>query len=248
MTIILPGADIPNPAGSQTVLDLIRDFCDELALAPPGSVSNSQDEQVRQIVQIANRVGNDLARDFDWQILTNQFVFSTEAGQDSYDLPEDWLRAVHSTGWDNAKRMPMYGAVSPQAWATYKAMSLGAGIDIFYRVMNGKMVLIADAPDGDQVQFEYISRSWVASAGGGYDDRIERDDDIVLFDNNLMLEGMLLRWRKTKGLPFDENDFRSLLSRCKSQDTPGRVINLGRRVGFRLIDEMNIPPTGFGGV
>lgn len=248
MTIILPGADIPNPIGGDSVLDLIKDFCSELALAIPGSVSDQQDDQIRQIVQIANRVGNDLCREFDWQILVNQYVFSTTEGQLEYDLPTDWMRAVHSTGWDNAKRIPMYGALSPQAWAAYKAMSLGSGVDLFYRVINGRMVLVADPPNNNEVQIEYISRDWIVSAGGGYYDRIQRDDDVVLFDANLMLEGMLLRWRKTKGLPFEEMDYKSLLSKCKNQDVPGRVINIGGRFGNRLIDALNIPPTGFGGM
>lgn len=248
MTIILPGADVPPSAGGGTVHDLLQDFCAELALQPPSSVTATQDDQTRQMVQICNRVGNDLCRDFDFQILVDQYVFTTTQGQLEYALPSDWLRAVNSTGWDNAKRMPMYGAVSPQAWAAYKAMSLSAGIDIFYRVINGKMVLVADAPDGDQVQFEYISKDWIISAAGGYDSRIRSDDDIILLDRDLVLEGMLLRWRKTKGLPFDERDYLALLSKCKSQDVPGRTINLGARFGNRLIDELNIPPTGFGGV
>lgn len=247
MTIILPGSDIPNPAGAQNVQRLIRDFCDELALDNPGSVANAQDDQVRQIVQIANRVGNDLAREFDWQILVNEHVFTTQQGRLEYPLPEDWLRSVPGTGWDSSKRFPMYGALSPQGWAAYKALSLGAGVDIFFRIINGKIVLVANAPDGDEVKFEYISRYWVAGSAGGYSDRIQRDDDIVLFDYNLMLEGMLLRWRKTKGLPFDEKDYALILSKCKGQDVPGRYINLGGRAGFRLIDELNIPPTGFGG-
>lgn len=248
MTIILPGAITPDRYESNTAKRLILDFCAELALAEPGSISNLQDDQVRQIVQIANRVGSDLAREFDWQMLVNTYAFTTEQGRMEYDLPTDWLRSVPSTTWDDGKRMPMYGALSPQSWAAYKAMSLGAGVDLFYRVINGRIVLVADPPDNDQVQFEYISRYWVASAAGGYDDRISRDDDQILFDYNLMLEGMLLRWRKTKGLPFDPMDYARLLSQCKSQDVPGRAINLGRRFGNRLIDELNIPPTGFGGV
>lgn len=248
MTIILPGADIPTPIGGQPVLGLVRDFCSELALDAPASVTDQQDHQVRQIVQIANRVGNDLCREFDWQILLNQYAFNTVEGQTEYDLPEDWMRSVYNTAWDNSKRLPMYGSLSPQSWAAYKAMSLGAGVDLFYRVINGKIVLVAAPPDNDQVQFEYISRYWVVSSAGGYFDRIQRDDDIILLDNNLVLEAMLLRWRKTKGLPFEERDYMKLLSQCKAQDVPGRTINLGARFGWRLIDGLNVPPTGFGGV
>lgn len=249
MTIILPGVDIPNNSGYETAGTLIGDFCSELALASPGSISDVQDDQVRQIVQIANRVGADLCREFDWQSLLQTYSFKTHQGMLEYDLPDDWLRSIPSTSWDSGKRMPMYGSLSPQAWAAYKAMSLGAGIDLFYRVINGRFVLVADPPDNDTVEFEYVSRLWVASADGdGYSEKISNDSDRVLFDYNLMLEGMLLRWRKTKGLPFDPMDYARLLSQCKSQDTPARAVNLGRRFGNRLIDELNIPPTGFGGV
>lgn len=248
MTIIMPGGEIPPASSNGTSKDLIEDFCSELALASPGSISDAQDDQVRQIVQIANRVGSDLCREFDWQMLINEYSFICESSRTEYDLPSDWLRSIPSTTWDSGKRLPMYGGLSPQSWAAYKAMSLGSGIDLFYRVINGRFVLVADPAAGETVKFEYVSKLWVVAHAGGYSDRITNDNDLLLFDYNLMLEGMLLRWRKTKGLPFDPMDYARLLSQCKSQDVPGRAINLGRRFGNRLIDELNIPPTGFGGV
>lgn len=247
MTIILPGAQIPSNVGGRQVIDLLRDFCDELALPQIISIADIQDDQARQIVQIANRMGDWLCREFDWQVLVNQHSFTTETGKLEYDLPADWMRSVHSTAWDSAKRLPMYGAMSPQTWAAYKALSIGAGVELFYRVINGRMVLIAEPPENDQVQFEYISKYWVVSSAGGYFDRITRDDDVLLFDDSLMLEGMLLRWRKTKGLPFEENDFARILMRCKGQDVPGRVINTGCVPGPRLINASNIPDSGYGG-
>lgn len=251
MTIVLPG--LPAQITYST-LDLVQNFCIELGLGSPVSIMGTADPQIMQIVRIANRVGADLCREYDWQRLISQANIAAVPGVLEYPLPDNWLRSVADTGWDTAHRFPMRGSVSAQGWASYKALSLGAGIDIFYRVMNNRLVLVANPPENDAFQFEYISKSWVLTSIEDddlglsylYADKITRDTDSPLFDEDLMLEGMLLRWRKTKGLPFEERDYQSLLSKCKGQDTPARSLSIGGCAGMRLIDNYNIPISGYG--
>lgn len=251
MTIVLPSQSIQT---TYTALSLVQDFCVELGFDVPNTIVNSSDKQITQILRIANRVGMDLCRDYDWQRLIAQANIPTSVGVLEYRLPDNWLRSVADTAWDTAHRFPMYGSVTPQGWAAYKALTLGAGIDIFYRIMNNRIVLVANPPENDTFQFEYISKNWVITAvedddsglSYQYSDKIASDTDSTMFDEDLMLEGMLLRWRKTKGLPFEERDYQNLLSKCKSQDKPAHSLSLSGRIGFRLIDRNNIPITGYG--
>lgn len=54
-------------------LSILGTVADELALTRPGSVTDT-DAQVRQLVALANRTGNDLMKEVDWTDLQSEYV------------------------------------------------------------------------------------------------------------------------------------------------------------------------------
>lgn len=60
-----------------TLLELIQSVADELALNRPALVIGSTDPQTRQLLALLNRLGSDLARQYDWQELNKEHVFTT---------------------------------------------------------------------------------------------------------------------------------------------------------------------------
>lgn len=63
-----------------TCLQIIQAAYSEMGLTQPGAVVGSSDPQVIQFLALANRVGVDVARDFEWRQLDKQYVFQTSAG------------------------------------------------------------------------------------------------------------------------------------------------------------------------
>lgn len=59
------------------LLTLIQATYDELALNRPSVVIGSTDPQVRQFLALLNGLGTDLTRQYDWQRLNKEYVFST---------------------------------------------------------------------------------------------------------------------------------------------------------------------------
>jgi len=62
---------------SYTLLELVDQVAGELGINQPTSVIGSTDLQVIQLKSLANRVGLDLVRDFEWQRLVKAYIFQT---------------------------------------------------------------------------------------------------------------------------------------------------------------------------
>jgi len=243
MPIILPGV---GSGSGLTLLAIVQDVCAELGIQQPPIVIGSQDPQIQQLWALVNRLGNDLVREFEWQRLRKNTSVNTVAGQTTYDLPSDWNRQISQTEWNRTMRRPMIGPISAQGWEAYKGAYLGAGIETSFRIQGGKLVLLDEPPAGDELAYEYISSNWVVTITGSGRKKFLADDDSCVFDDQLMLEGLKLRWRKAKGLAYDEADYIRILDACKSQDQSAPVLRLGSTIGERLLNEYNIPEGGFG--
>lgn len=64
---------------SYTLLELVDQVYGELGLSQPTSVIGSSNAQVIQFLALANRLGKDLIRDFEWQRLVKAYIFQTTA-------------------------------------------------------------------------------------------------------------------------------------------------------------------------
>lgn len=62
----------------KTLLQIIQDVCDELALSRPNLVIGTTDPQVRQLTALLNRLGRDIVKQFEWQRLDKEFLITTQ--------------------------------------------------------------------------------------------------------------------------------------------------------------------------
>jgi hypothetical protein len=63
---------------SYTLLQLVDQMSAELGLTQPATVIGSSNNQTIQILALANRLGKDLVRDFEWQRLVQAYIWQTE--------------------------------------------------------------------------------------------------------------------------------------------------------------------------
>jgi hypothetical protein len=63
---------------SYTLLQLVDQMSAELGLTQPPSVIGSSNNQTIQILALANRLGRDLVRDFEWQRLVQAYIWQTQ--------------------------------------------------------------------------------------------------------------------------------------------------------------------------
>ena len=63
---------------SYTLLQLVDQMSAELGLTQPAAVIGSSNNQTVQILALAQRLGKDLVRDFEWQRLVQAYIWQTE--------------------------------------------------------------------------------------------------------------------------------------------------------------------------
>jgi hypothetical protein len=63
---------------SYTLLQLVDQVSAELGLTQPAAVIGSSNNQTVQLLALANRLGKDLVRDFEWQRLVQAYIWQTE--------------------------------------------------------------------------------------------------------------------------------------------------------------------------
>lgn len=61
----------------KTLLQIIQDTCDELALTRPSVVIGTTDPQIRQLTALLNRLGRDIVKQFEWQRLDKEYLVTT---------------------------------------------------------------------------------------------------------------------------------------------------------------------------
>lgn len=238
-----------------TLLTLVQEICDEIGVQQPTAVISNTNQTIRQILQMAQREGRNLVKSANWTILQRLHTFTTD-GSEEYALPADYSRLLDQTDWDRSENRPLVGPVNPQDWQEIKSGLLGTGLAfVRYRIYraSGSAVrkIYVDPADssGAQVAFEYISSYWCTDSGGTAQAAWAADDDLLLLDEDVYKLGVIVRFKRAKGLDFasEADEYQLILDREKGQDRPAKTLNMaGSRSRVRLLTPWNSPETGLG--
>lgn len=91
-----------------TLLQLVNQVQDEIGLTRSSSVIGNTDQQVRQLLAFANKVGRDMVRDYEWRKLVVENVFETSAARSATALVSS---ANTLTGFSSASSLCSTGDV-----------------------------------------------------------------------------------------------------------------------------------------
>lgn len=225
-----------------TLLQLVQDAADELSLNRPGIVASSQDQDVRQLQALANALGNELVKSWEWQLLLSEYTFTTTTAT-QYALPSDYDRLVNDTQWDRTSRWPGIGPVSSQDWAWLKGQQIASVPRYRFRILGNQFTVYPTPSSGYTYAFEYVKKNWIVAVDGvTYKSRFTADDDTHLFDDRLMVSGLKAKYLAAKGLDstIAQQEFLERLEMCKAHDQAAPKLSLGPRLIDPLLGMQNI--------
>lgn len=191
------------------LLAIVRAACAELSLPQPSAVVGATDQTSVLMLALANSEGRDLARRYAWQALTYEATFTTVATESQGELADivsgQLVRyIVNDTIWNRTTGEPVLGPRPGRIWQGYKAVTFASPF-YEYRLRGNELLFIPTPTAGHTCAFEYVSRYWCTdSAGTTYRDAFAADTDLGLVDDELLLSGLLWRWRKAKGFDYAE--------------------------------------------
>lgn len=216
------------------LLDMIQDVTDELGLTQPNSIIGNNDSQVRQFLALANKEGKDLARRFDWEVLTriNTFTLSTSASlqgaiNSSIVTDGDFDKILPNTFWNLTTSLPILGGLNARQIQSYNASPI-TGPYYQYHIRGGKLYIDPTPSAADSASFAYRSSWWCEDSGGNGQAEWAADTDVGRLDEELMKLGLLWRWKAAKGLDYAE-DFNTyearILEASNEGEKPVRSLN-----------------------
>lgn len=242
----------------RNLLTIVQTACDELGIPRPSAVAGATNADALQLLALINRTGKDLASREGaaggWPELRGEYTFTTADGTASYAFPSDIEYFANTTGWDRDQKWPLHGPVSPQVWQVLKSGTIGSiGPRTRFRLMAGLIFLDPTPSSANDLVFEYYKNTWCTdSTGVTYRTLFANDGDLPLISDDLFILGLKWRYLKAKNLDYDEeyNEYEDKISQGLGRSTMAPVLGLdgSTSYGTRLIDDENIPDTGFGGV
>lgn len=191
-----------------TLLTVIQGATDGLTgISRPSVVITSTDQNVLTLLRLANVEGQFLAQRYAWQALNNEATHTTVATQSQGAITTiagtdfDWI--IPDTMWNRTQQWPVPGPVSPPDRQLMLARTQAGPYSQWW--ISGNTLNFYPAPTASQtVVFEWQSKNWCQSSGGAGQSAWAADTDTGILNEAIMTQGIVWRYRASKGLDYAE--------------------------------------------
>lgn len=250
----------------RTLLQIVQAACDEMGIiSRPDSVYGNSDPEVRQLLALANLEGRELAAMEGWQGHWPQLIrahsFTLAENVATYAGPSDLGHYINETIWDTGQDWPIDGPITSKEWALINYGTASIGPRMRFRVKGtgqsgsvGGLIELTPTPAstdaGRTVSILYSSSEWVLNGAGN--DTLEEwssDADTPLLPDECFISGIKWRFKASKGLDYGEEKLSHdrIVARNIARAGMAPTLDMGRTsMTTRLLDEDNIPDTGYG--
>lgn len=240
---------------ARTLLQMVQQACSEIGIPEPASLVGSLDDQGKQLLALANREAKDFSvlanANGGWTALHKEYTFTTVASQQEYALPADFECFVQRTWWDGTLKWELLGPITAQEKQVLKYGIIANGPRRKFYIQNNELNLVpVPESTGDVIAYDYFSNYWCQSAAFAPQARWTADTDLYLLDEDCFIQGIKWRFLRAKGLSYDQekDDYERDCARVMARDGGARDLNIVSSdfSVARLLDDANIPDTGFG--
>lgn len=214
-----------------TLLTMINEAQDILSLPRSSVAITSTDDSVRMLVALANKEGKELARHphWVWEATTGETTFTAVAQEEQTDpnaVPADFDSFINETTFNRSRHRRCTGPLTPEEWQAQQALTTQLLIDAF-RVRNGKFLITPVPVAGDIYAYEYRSTNWCRTTGDVANSSWQADNDVGILREDLMLLGLVWRYRKAKGFDYAEEyeTYQTEVEQAIMRDGGKRVID-----------------------
>lgn len=176
-----------------------------VGLPVPSRVIGAPGREWAEMLQMANETGDDLASRVQWGTLTQTAL--TTGG----DMPADFDRLIDGICvWAGGK---IVRSLTLSEWVN---LPDATGTPRYFLLQGDHLTLW---PAGTAT-IVYQSKNW--AAGGR---RFTSDDQVALIDEDLLAKGLIVRWRRQKGMPYadEEAEFEGALAFHARKNDRGRL-------------------------
>lgn len=236
--------------GTLTLKQLCDAAREEVGFSKPATYVGGDSDGL-QTYRLANRQGVSLLdEDTPWQALKTEATITLVAADQDYALATDFRYMIPSTTWDGTNERLALGPLTPMEWAFNQKSGIVFGLNWRWEIRGDQLVLDQTVTSGDAgtvISYEYVSKYWVTATGDSDPSKasFSVDTDTQSFDDDLFIEGLIWRLKKSKGFDW-EGDYlfyQNHLKEIKARDGGMRDIDMLNKPSLSV----NIPEGSFVG-
>lgn len=175
----------------ETILPWVMSECG-LDVSAPDITSN--DYQMRQIAALMNAAGKDINTRTEWSKATK--VNSIPEGVTSTTLPVDYQEMAGAGAITLVNSYGMFRPVTDETM--WQFLSQNTPTTPYYHIRDGSIHFTTAIATGG-AEMIYISKNWL-----GTKSEISDNADTPIFPEALLARGTIWRWRRQKGLPYED--------------------------------------------
>jgi len=196
-----------------TLLTICQGLALNVGLESPTAVVTSSLREWAEAVQFANEAGEELARRVDWGVLHATTTLTGDGTNKVFTLTGSRLDAGVTVKTST-------GYVRPLTQAEWNTLTATQGTPRYFLLQGAILTLWPYLANAATVSVGYISKSW-ASSGATF----VADTDTALIDEGLLLKGLIVRWRRQKGMDYadQEAEYEAALAQFAQFDGRSRI-------------------------
>ena len=194
----------------------------------------STDQICMEMADLANELGEEIAKSNDWQALVSRHTIVADGVTAEYPMPSDYDR------WVTASRLH-----DDQSWFWFywhvptmdQWIDLSNGALVWPTpgawIMFGNVMRFHPVPGaGRTATFPYISKNFARDADGSVKAAFTADTDEFILPERLLRLGLIWKWRQQKRLEYAEDlaTYELALAQEQSRDKGARTILETRQV------------------
>ncbi len=193
-----------------TILDIVQDITTQIGLPEPSAAVTAADSNVKTIMRLVMRAGNELATDHSWSALRNIETFPGIASQiQTGQPPAAFDRFTDNTYlWDVGMRRRVIGVLNSDEWLMVTVQAVTA-VQKYWSMQQGVINILPIPAVTDSFRYEYVSKNWIRPEGEttNTNDKaaFTADTDFPIIPSELLVLSVVWRWKAAKGLDYAED-------------------------------------------
>jgi hypothetical protein len=220
-------------------IDTVRNIANEafevLGLPKMSTLFGTSSSSAIQMKHLMRMIASDLKKTLlpmgGFRDLIFDYQITTIANQAVYDLPTNFDRFINDTAWDKTNYYRLTPAQADK-WSLYKNSVWGQNtIYKRFRLIRDNKIEFDPVPtqSGDILKFEYISNQLFSNNDKSvFYEKPFADTDLFLLDNEIMLRGLIYKWKLQNGLAADDDieDYENFMHHLKCDNNASGSVNV----------------------
>lgn len=180
-----------------SLLTLAQGLARNVGMQVPSSVVGNAAREWVETLQFANETGEELARRVDWGQLQASTTLTGDGTNKVHALPAGFSRLNQGVCVRSGASI-----VRPLSRAEWNTLTPVEGAPRYFLLEGAEMALWPFLANAATVTVQYQSDLWTDAGTSQF----TADTQSSLIDEDVFLKGLVVRWRRQKGMPYQDEE------------------------------------------